>query len=155
MALLKNSSGAPIHAQLPYIRTGVPIVLVFRALGFVADREILEHICYDFRDKAMMELLRPSLEEALAIRNQESALDYIANRGNVVGVVKEERIKYAREEILQKEMLPHVGSGESCETKKGYFFGYMVHRYKETRERKRKRERESVCVCVCVCHLLE
>jgi len=103
--------------------------LVFRALGFVADREILEHICYNFEDKPMMELLRPSLEEALSIKTQEAALDYIANRGNVVGVLKEARIKYAREEILQKEMLPHVGVGESCETRKGYFFGYMIHRY--------------------------
>ena len=30
--------------------------------------------------------------------------------------------RYARE-ILQKEMLPHVGVGEFCETKKAYFFG--------------------------------
>jgi DNA-directed RNA polymerase II subunit RPB2 len=44
---------------------------VFRALGFVADKDILEHICYDFNDPAMMELLRPSLEEAAAINDQE------------------------------------------------------------------------------------
>ncbi len=41
--------------------------MVFRALGFVADKDILEHICYDFNDTAMMELLRPSLEEAFVI----------------------------------------------------------------------------------------
>jgi len=35
--------------------------------------------------------------------------------------------RYARE-ILQKEMLPHVGISKYCETKKAYFFGYMVHR---------------------------
>jgi hypothetical protein len=32
--------------------------------------------------------------------------------------------RYAKE-ILQKEMLPHVGIGEFCETKKAYFFGYV------------------------------
>jgi len=42
-------------------------------------------------------------------------------------VTKEKRIKYARE-ILQKEMLPHVGVSDYCETRKAYFLGYMVHR---------------------------
>jgi hypothetical protein len=55
----------------PWCRSDVPIILVFRALGFVADKDILEHICYDFNDPAMMELLRPSLEEAAAINDQE------------------------------------------------------------------------------------
>jgi DNA-directed RNA polymerase II subunit RPB2 len=101
--------------------------VVFRALGFVADKDILEHICYDFNDTAMMELLRPSLEEAFVIQNQQVALDYIGKRGSTVGVTREKRIKYAKE-ILQKEMLPHVGIGEFCETKKAYFFGYIIHR---------------------------
>ena len=43
------------------------------------------------------------------------------------GVTKEKRIKYAKE-ILQKEMLPHVGVSEFCETRKAFFLGYMVHR---------------------------
>ena len=30
--------------------------------------------------------------------------------------------RYAKE-ILQKEMLPHVGVGEFCETKKAHYFG--------------------------------
>ncbi|KAK7274940.1 hypothetical protein RIF29_16042 [Crotalaria pallida] len=57
----------------------------------------------------------------------EVALDYIGKRGATVGVTKEKRIKYAKE-ILQKEMLPHVGVGEYCETKKAYYFGYIIHR---------------------------
>ena len=48
-------------------------------------------------------------------------------RGSQVGVTKSQRIQYARE-ILQKELLPHVGLSEGCETKKAYFVGYMVHR---------------------------
>lgn len=122
-----GSTGQYIRATLPYIRTEIPIIVVFRALGYVADKDILEHICYDFNDTAMMELLRPSLEEAFVIQNQQVALDYIGKRGSTVGVNREKRIKYARE-ILQKEMLPHVGVGEFFETKKAYFFGYIIHR---------------------------
>ncbi|KAL0306867.1 UNVERIFIED_CONTAM: DNA-directed RNA polymerase II subunit RPB2 [Sesamum radiatum] len=72
--------------------------------------------------KGMMELLRPSLEEAFVIQNQQVALDYIGKRGSTVGVTKDKRIKYAKE-ILQREMLPHVGTEEYCETKKAYYFG--------------------------------
>lgn len=69
--VLQGSSGQYIRATLPYIRTEIPIIIVFRALGFVADKDILEHICYNFQDTQMMELLRPSLEEAFVIQNQQ------------------------------------------------------------------------------------
>ncbi|KAK9223800.1 hypothetical protein WN944_012247 [Citrus x changshan-huyou] len=146
-----GSSGQYIHATLPYIRTEIPIIILFRALGFTADEDILEHICYDFQDTQMMELLRPSLEEAFFIQNQQLAysvnslgvlfhecsevcigpvlfrLLYIGKRGATVGVTREKMIKYAKE-ILQKEMLPHVGTGDFCETKKAYYFGHIIHR---------------------------
>jgi len=119
--------GATLRVTIPYIRQDIPIVVVFRALGFVADRDILEHIVYSFEDIAMMDLLRPSLEEAFVIQDRDVALDYIGKRGSVVGATKEKRIQYAKD-ILQKELLPHVGVGEHCETKKAFFLGYMVHR---------------------------
>ena len=55
------------------------------------------------------------------------ALDYIGKRGSSIGVPRDKRIQYARE-ILQRELLPHVAIGEYCETKKAYFYGYMIHR---------------------------
>eukprot|EP00124_Ichthyophonus_hoferi_P004296 Ihof_evm1s456 gene=Ihof_evmTU1s456 len=123
----KSSLGQTIQTTLPYIRQDVPIVVVFRALGFVADRDILEHIIYDCSDMEMMELLKPSLEEAFVIQHKDVALDFIGTRGTTVGATKEKRRRYAKE-ILQKEMLPHVGVSEFCETKKAFFFGYMIHR---------------------------
>lgn len=54
-------------------------------------------------------------------------MDYIGKRGSSIGVPKDKRIQYARE-ILQRELLPHVAIGEYCETKKVYFYGYMIHR---------------------------
>lgn len=114
-------------ATLPYIKQEVPIIIVFRALGFVSDRDILEHIIYDFEDPEMMEMVKPSLDEAFVIQEQNVALNFIGSRGAKPGVTKEKRIKYAKE-VLQKEMLPHVGVSDFCETKKAYFLGYMVHR---------------------------
>ncbi|RUS20720.1 hypothetical protein BC937DRAFT_94527 [Endogone sp. FLAS-F59071] len=123
----KGSSGQYIRATLPYIRQDVPIVVVFRALGQVADRDVLEHICYDRNDYEMLEMLKPCIEEAFVIQEQNVALDYIGKRGTTVGATKDKRVKYATD-ILQKELLPHVGTGYQNQTRKSFFFGYMIHR---------------------------
>lgn len=123
----KPAIGQRIIAIIPYIKQEIPIMIVFRALGFVADRDILEHIIYDFEDPEMMEMVKPSFDEAFVVQEQNVALNFIGIRGAKPGVTKEKRIKYAKE-ILQKEMLPHVGVSDFCETKKAYYLGYMVHR---------------------------
>ena len=41
--------------------------------------------------------------------------------------VKSDRVKYAQD-VLRKEMLPHMGTVPNCETRKAFFLGYMVHR---------------------------
>lgn len=159
----KSAIGQRIITILPYIRQEIPVIITFRALGFVSDRDILEHIIYDFDDPEMMEMVinrfqslkmifetvfkcreyqdlvirsfflqfydsymyfqvKPSLDEAFVVQEQNVALNFIGARGARPGVTKEKRIKYARE-ILQKEMLPHVGVSDFCETKKAYFLG--------------------------------
>lgn len=67
--------------------------------------------------------VKPSLDEAFVIQEQNVALNFIGSRGAKPGVTKEKRIKYAKE-VLQKEMLPHVGVSDFCETKKAYFLGW-------------------------------
>ena len=69
--------------------------------------------------------VKPSLDEAFVVQEQNVALNFIGTRGARPGVTKEKRIKYARE-ILQKEMLPHVGTSDFCETKKAYFMGFVL-----------------------------
>lgn len=54
-------------------------------------------------------------------QEQNVALNFIGARGAKPGVTKEQRIKYAKE-ILQKEMLPHIGISDFCETKKAVLF---------------------------------
>ena len=116
-----------MKATIPYIRVDIPIWVVFRALGVISDRDILEHICYDMQDSQMLEMLKPCIDDGFVIQDREVALDFIGNRGTTTGLSRERRIRYAQE-ILQKEMLPHVSMAEGSESKKAYFFGYMIHR---------------------------
>lgn len=68
--LLQTIGGQGMRAIIPYIRQDIPIIVIFRALGFVSDKEILDHIVYEFDDSEMLELMKPSLEEAFVIQNQ-------------------------------------------------------------------------------------
>ena len=123
----KGGHGQTIKCTLPYIKSEIPIVIVFRALGVVSDEDILNHICYDRNDTQMLEMLKPCIEEAFVIQDREVALDFIGKRGNSQGITRDKRVKYARD-ILQKEFLPHISQTEGSETRKAFFLGYMIHR---------------------------
>ena len=123
----KGGFGQTIKCTLPYTKSEIPIVIVFRALGVVSDEDILNHICYDRNDTQMLEMLKPCIEEAFVIQDREVALDFIGKRGQTMGVTRDKRIKYARD-VMQKETLPHISQVEGSETRKAFFLGYMVHR---------------------------
>jgi DNA-directed RNA polymerase beta subunit len=117
----------PCRCTVPYAKDTIPLFILFRAMGFVADKEILQHIVYDFSDVEMLDLLRPSIEEAVHVTSEAIALDWIGRRIADPFMPKAKRIAYARD-VLQKELLPHIGIGDMMEPKKAYFLGYMVHR---------------------------
>lgn len=119
--------GRSIKITLPYIKTDIPIIIVFRALGVIEDGDILQHICYDDNDWQMLEMLKPCIEEGFLIQSQEVALDYIGRRGNAVGIKRERRIQFAKD-ILQREFLPHISQDGGHETDKAYFLGYIINR---------------------------
>jgi DNA-directed RNA polymerase II subunit RPB2 len=98
-----------------------------RALGCVSDKQIINKICYDPNDAEMCEVLKPSLEEAMAYTDEEEALDYISKRGNGAQYRREIRISYALK-ILESEFLPHISVTAEGLYKKSYFVGYMVNR---------------------------
>jgi DNA-directed RNA polymerase II subunit RPB2 len=122
----KRAPGPFAYATLPYIKAEVPMAIVFRALGIVSDEEILSHVVYDRTDTQMLELLKPSIEEGAVVQDRETALDFIAKRGQNSGT-RDRRLKFARD-IMQREFLPHISQKEGQDTRKAYFFGYMIHR---------------------------
>ncbi|CAD6440255.1 e5b3e3ed-1c48-472c-a7ff-86a539f3b15c [Sclerotinia trifoliorum] len=123
----RGGFGKTVKSTLPYVKSDIPIAIVFRALGVVSDEDILNHICYDRNDTQMLEMLKPCIEEAFVIQDREVALDFIGKRGNGTSLTRDKRIKYARD-IMQKELLPHISQKEGSETRKAFFLGYMVHK---------------------------
>lgn len=68
------AGGRVIRTTLPYIRSDIPVVVVFRALGIISDRDILDHIIYDRSDTELYEMMKPSIEEAFPIDEQDVRL---------------------------------------------------------------------------------
>lgn len=120
-------AGSTIVATLPNIRQDIPIVILFRALGCSNDKEVMSHICYDLADDELMTAVMPSIEVAQVIQGTEAAQDFIAKRGTTISVSRESRIKYARD-LLQIELLPHIGTDGASEMKKSFYLGYMVNK---------------------------
>lgn len=124
-----ESAGGEIVTALPRVHAEVPLAVLFRALGLANDKQILSHVVYDLSDAEMVELLRPSLEAARDMHSTDMCRDYIARRAGVEESTQAARVQYALE-LLQKDLLPHVGveAEPAVRTRKGFFVGYVVHR---------------------------
>jgi len=123
----KKKDEYTLQVTIPYVKEEIPLAIVFRALGFVSDREILERIVYDLNDTQMLEQLLPSLNEAAAISTTDLALDYIGRRAETTGSTRAARIEFARK-VLTTQFLMHVSTQPGSEVQKAYFLGYMVNK---------------------------
>lgn len=71
MRRTERQSGQTIKSTIPYIRADIPIVVVFRALDLIPDRDILDRICYDRNDTELFEMMKPCLEDAFPIQSRD------------------------------------------------------------------------------------
>jgi DNA-directed RNA polymerase II subunit RPB2 len=109
-----------IVVNIPNVRQPVPLFIVFRALGIVSDRAIIQMCLLNLdRYEDMIDLFIPSVHDGASIMTQQVALKYISS------LTKWKTISYVHE-ILADYFLPHIG--EINYIQKAYFLGYMVFR---------------------------
>jgi DNA-directed RNA polymerase II subunit RPB2 len=71
---------ATIQVSLPFVRKTIPLFVLFRALGFQSDEEILKMIFPDFTSpeaKLLLPKLQPSIIEGFPFLNTYTAVQYI------------------------------------------------------------------------------
>jgi len=86
-ALMRKSQ--TIEVTLPFVRKAIPLFVLFRALGFQSDEEILRIIFPDFDSfeaKLLMEKLIPSILDARPFVNTNLAVQYIKTLTKGFGV---------------------------------------------------------------------
>lgn len=127
-----NFNGRTIKVQIRNVRQEIPLFVLFRALGVLSDKEIVEHIIYDINNegnKDMIELLRASIEEAAPIQSKKIAIEYISKYTTSYQYYKggesdEDKIAFTYSNLM-KNLFVHVGVSEK---KKAYYLGLMVNK---------------------------
>jgi DNA-directed RNA polymerase II subunit RPB2 len=127
----KNSGyGYGIYIQIPRVKQPIPIVVLFKSLGIITDKEICKKIVLDIdntSNKKYLEQLKASIVEGNVYLTQEDALKYLTtqviftplNMDKETGQLKKRQFAI---EVINNDIFPH------CHTKeqKIYFLGYMI-----------------------------
>ncbi len=83
----------------------IPIIAIIKALGIVKDEEIMQNI--GLKDSSEVFI---NLYEFVDIKTEEDAVDFVAKK---VGITQAKDIRVLRmKEILDKYLLPHIGTEE-------------------------------------------
>ncbi|MHA2061838.1 MAG: DNA-directed RNA polymerase subunit B'', partial [Candidatus Sifarchaeia archaeon] len=123
---VERRNDGSLRVSFPSVPRKIPLATVLRALGLETDKSIVDAISN--RPEVIRELI-PTIREATEIQNIDDALDYIGKRV-AVGQMREYRIKRAQQ-VLDKYLLPHVGTSEEDRKKKAYFLSQMAQRILE------------------------
>ena len=122
-----------IKISISHIRQDLPLTVVFKALGVISDKKIMQYILLEnnIKSKNLNEykvFLKPTIEDGTSIENQEDALLYMSkyityNNYNKTHVIDKKTLV---KEILIKDFLPHLGQSFEDHHKKALFLGYMI-----------------------------
>jgi DNA-directed RNA polymerase subunit B len=104
----------------------IPIVVVIKALGLMKDEEIMRAVSDDESYDEMI----VNLYEAMDIKTQEDAIDYIAKKSGITQS-KEIRIERTRD-IVDRYLLPHIGVTEKDRLKKAYNICKLIKSFVRT-----------------------
>lgn len=121
-----------IYLKHNFINEDIPIVILFKAMGILSDREILEMVAG--HDAAYQDTFAINFEEnaKLNISTQQEALEYIGNRITIKGrlIQGERRRKHVEEaiEALSAVIINHVPVRDFNFRPKAMYVAYMVRR---------------------------
>lgn len=109
-----------ILVEIPNVRKPIPIMILFRALGIITDKEII-HICLLSMTKYQDLIVHflPSIYDAGNIMTQKLALQYIGQ------FCKFKNTTFVLS-ILCDNLFPHIG--EKTFIEKAYYLGYLIFR---------------------------
>ena len=133
MTMSKNNGfGFPLLVQLPRIKQPIPLFIVFRALGVIADQEICEKILLDIEDtknKELIEYLQASIIDANEYTSQDVCIRYIVHHAMHTPINMDKETGANKKynftlDVLNNDLFPHCNNLDQ----KIYFLGYMTNK---------------------------
>lgn len=110
-----------ILLSLPYIKSPVPCGVVFKAMGFLEEEEIIQFLSFD--SEKSRRYIRNIIRDSFFCDTVEKAQEYISKFA--MHIITDKRGKEYAKQIVETEILPHMGiSGTTKE--QACFLGRMI-----------------------------
>lgn len=131
-----NGFGYGIYVTIPRIKQPIELMILFRALGVINDKDICRHIVLDINaehNNEILESLHASIVDANQHMTQDAAIKYITTHAayTPINMDKETGSKKKQDftlDVLENDLFPH------CKTtaQKIYLIGYMAYKLIKT-----------------------
>jgi DNA-directed RNA polymerase II subunit RPB2 len=122
----KNQLITMLRATIPRIKADIPVVILFRALGILADMDIYELILgKDTNEEAYDSIMTETILEGSSIRTQEEALAWLGEHTNTWSVKSQKQSNV--QDIISEELFPHIG-GQEMNYEKACFLSHMCRK---------------------------
>jgi DNA-directed RNA polymerase II subunit RPB2 len=121
----KNQLLTMLRATVPRIKTDIPLFILFRALGVLADKDVYELIVGYDNDPTYDHIITESILEASSITTQEQALNWLAEHTNTWSVKSQKQSNV--QDIINEELFPQIGGGE-MNYEKACFLAHMTRK---------------------------
>ena len=124
-----NHMGRIIRINTSFLRSEVPVFIIFRALGIISDKEIIYHIVYDIdqeKNERIINELMACCEDSCDITTQEQAENVLIKI--MIGANKNNEHSENRKLLhnnLTNDFLPHVGKSYR---RKALYVGYIIRK---------------------------
>lgn len=121
----KNQLITMLRATVPRIKTDIPLIILFRALGVLADKDIYELIVGYDNDPTYDHIITESILEGSSITTQEQALLWLAEHTNTWSIKSQKQSSV--HDSLSEELFPHIG-GSDMNYEKACFLAHMTRK---------------------------
>ena len=121
----KNQLITMLRATVPRIKTDIPIIILFRALGVLADKDIYELILGKEVDDVYDPIIIESILEGGSITTRATALAWLGEHTNTWSIKSQKQSNV--QDILSEELFPHIG-GQEMNYEKACFLAHMTRK---------------------------
>jgi DNA-directed RNA polymerase II subunit RPB2 len=121
----KNQLVMMLRVTVPRIKTDIPIIILFRALGVLADKDIYELILGKEYDPCYDPIMTETIMESSSICTTDQALAWLAEYTNTWSVKSQKQSNV--QDILSEELFPQIG-GKEMNYEKACFLAHMVRK---------------------------